>query len=431
MLGDLAEHIQEELPGDVITQMKPTERRQDAYVVPAKNVVEGMLVPVLDGEEVVFEEILEVEEFHDTTEVYDLTVEGTHNFSSNQIFCHNTIYEWAGAKPEYFLDMEGNVNNEMPELWNDKTGYWEDEGVYILDQSWRMPNEILPLAKRVITQVDERQDKQIKPHHEGGKFIPLKQPDSDRVVELINPEDTMILFRAKYQMSSFGNELIEAGIPYKDRFKTWKDEVVRLRDGLAKIKNGKPTMTGGEASKVMDELPKRALDTTYQRSTLVNRLSSKTEVTTSQVLTHIRYDRPEDSQQFRRWLQEFRTDDMNYYREMAVRNNLLKDNENLDPKGVRLNTIHGSKGREADTVILSTDTTQSVRDNMAAGALTDAERRLYYVGITRTENRLVMCQGLDDNSPTIALDTIFGPEWRDDYDWANDVVDRRRDPTAL
>jgi superfamily I DNA/RNA helicase len=122
---------------------------------------------------------------------------------------------------------------------------------------------------------------------------------------------------------------------------------------------------------------------------------------------------------------------MNYYREMAVRNNLLKDNENLDPKGVRLNTIHGSKGREADTVILSTDTTQSVRDNMAAGALTDAERRLYYVGITRTENRLVMCQGLDDNSPTIALDTIFGPEWRDDYDWANDVVDRRRDPTAL
>jgi len=58
-------------------------------------------------------------------------------------------------------------------------------------------------------------------------------------------------------------------------------------------------------------------------------------------------------------------------------------------------------------------------DNMPSGELTDAERRLYYVGITRTENRLVMCQGIDDKSPEISLDTIFGEEWREMYDWAN------------
>ena len=419
MLGDLAEHIEEGLAGDIITQMKPTERRQNAYVVPAKNVVKGMLVPVLDGDEVVFEEITEVKEFRDTTEVYDLTVEGTHNFSSNKVFTHNTIYEWAGAKPEYFLEMEGNINEKMPELWDDKTGYWEDEGVYILDQSWRMPNDILELAKMTIDKVGERQEKQIKPHHEGGQFVPLLQPSPQEVINLINPDDTMILFRAKYQMSSFGQNLIKAGIPYTDRFKTWKDDVLKLRNGLGALKNGDRLMTGAQAARVIEELPPAALPTGTNKDRLVDRFAAESEVATANVVSSTRYDRPDSEHKLRRWCKEFVTDDMNYYREMAVRNNLMMDNEHLSPHGVELETIHGSKGQEADTIILSTDSTQSVMDNMPDGTMTDAERRLYYVGITRTENRLVMCQGLDDKSPEISLDTIFGEEWREMYDWAN------------
>lgn len=330
-----------------------------------------------------------------------------------------TIYEWAGAKPEYFLDMEGNINEKMPELWDDKTGYWEDEGVYILDQSWRMPNDILELAKMTIEQVDERQEKQIKPHHEGGQFVPLLQPSPQEVINLINPDDTMILFRAKYQMSSFGQNLIKAGIPYTDRFKTWKEEVLKLRNGLAALKNGDRLMTGAQASRVIEELPPAALPTGTNKDRLVDRFAAESEVATANVVSSTRYDRPDSEHKLRRWCKEFVTDDMNYYREMAVRNNLMMDNEHLSPHGVELETIHGSKGQEADTIILSTDSTQSVMDNMPSGELTDAERRLYYVGITRTENRLVMCQGIDDKSPEISLDTIFGEEWREMYDWAN------------
>jgi superfamily I DNA/RNA helicase len=419
MLGDLSEHIQEGLAGDVITQMKPTKRRQNAYVVPASNVVEGMLVPVLDNEEVVFEEVVEVEEFQETTEVYDLTVDGTHNFSSNGVFTHNTIYEWAGAKPEYFLDMEGKVNDEMPELWEDKTGYWDSEGTYILDQSWRMPNNVLEMAKMAIEPVSDRQEKQIKPHHEGGEFIPLQSPDPSRVINLINPDDTMVLFRAKYQMSNFGDKLIEAGIPYTDRFKTWKSNVTKLRDGIAKLKNGEDTLTGGEASRIIEELPDGALDLDYSRDSVVDKLSSTKTVPSDAVLSAVRYEKPTDRYKLQRWLREFRTDDMNWYRERAVRNNLLKDNEHLSPSGVEIETIHGSKGQEADTIILSTDTTESVLDNMQQGTLNDAERRLYYVGVTRTKNRLVMCEGLDEDSPHIRLDTIFGQEWRDKYTFMN------------
>jgi superfamily I DNA/RNA helicase len=307
----------------------------------------------------------------------------------------------------------------MPELWEDKTGYWEDEGVYILDQSWRMPNDILELAKMVIEQVDERQEKQIKPHHEGGEFVPLKNPTSNEVINLINPEDTMILFRAKYHMSNFGQDLIKAGIPYTDRFKTWKDEVLNLRDGIAALKNGDRIMTGSQAARIIEELPTAALDTNSQREKVVDRFAAESEVPTAQVVSCTNYERPTTDGGVQRWCREFVTDDMNYYREMAVRRNLLMDNEHLDPEGVELETIHGSKGQEADTIILSTDSAQSVVDNMPDGELTDAERRLYYVGITRTENRLVMCEGLDNNNPKIELDTIFGKEWRKMYNWAN------------
>lgn len=330
-----------------------------------------------------------------------------------------TIYEWAGAKPEYFLNMEGNVIDEMPELWEDKTGYWEDEGVYILDQSWRMPNEILELAKMVINQVGERQEKQIKPHHEGGEFIPLYKPNPQEVINLINPNDTMILFRAKYQMNDFGRELIKAGIPFVDRFKTWKDEVLNLRDGLAALKNDKRLMTGSQAAQIIKELPEGAIKDGVPKKKLVDRFAPESEVSTSHVVKATKYGRPNDDYTLRRWCREFVSDDMNYYREMAVRNNLSMDNEHLDPEGVELETIHGSKGQEADTIILSTDTTESVLENMPEGQLNDAERRLFYVGITRTENRLVMCEGLDNKSPEIRLDTIFGKQWRQKHDWAN------------
>lgn len=339
-----------------------------------------------------------------------------------------TIYEWAGAKPEYFLNMEGRVRNEMTELWEDKTGYWEDEGVYILDQSWRMPNKILELAKMAIEKVSERQDKQIRPHHEGGEFIPLFQPSDERVIELINPNDTMILCRAKYHMKEFGESLIEAGIPYQDRFKTWKEDVIKLRDALAAVKNDKGFVAGGNAAKLIKELPDGALEHGVRRERTANKFAARNEVPTDSLLSKIRYNQPQTSRQLRRWCREFKTDDMNWFRERAVRNNLMKGNEHMTPEGIKLETIHGSKGREADTIILSTDSTKSVMENMPPDGMTDAERRLYYVGMTRTKNRLVMCEGLDSESPTLSLDQIIGKEWRGMYDWANAPVDDRPDP---
>jgi len=334
-----------------------------------------------------------------------------------------TIYEWAGARPQYFLDMEGYTHREMDKLWGDKTGYWEEDGVYILDQSWRMPNEVLNLAKTCISKVDERQEKQIKPHHEGGEFVPLRDPEPSTIMNLINHDDTMVLFRARYQIGNFSDELIDAGIPYKDyRFKnssygTWNGDSLNFRDGMRSIIKKEKTMSGAQASRIITELPDTALHKPQKRKVNSKTFSKQSEVPTEEVVNKVIYDWPEDMRTLRKWLIEF--EELNWYQGRAVRNNLQSEHINKYPDGLELTTIHGSKGQEADTIILSLSTTQSVTDNMPEGEISDAERRLYYVGMTRTENTLVMAEGMDRDSPTLTVDTILGKEWRQEYGWAN------------
>jgi len=331
-----------------------------------------------------------------------------------------TIYEWAGAKPEYFLDMGGNIVDEMPELWSDKTGYWAEDGVYILDQSWRMPNEILRLAKMCIEQVSNRQEKRIKPHHEGGTFVPLRSPSLDSVLNYVDFDDTYMLFRAKYQINSFSKKLVNEGIPYVDtRFVntnyggTWNSDTIKLRDGLRAIMRREDTMTGEQAARIIEELPLNALKD--DRKTLMTTLGSRADIPTQSLVDVVSYGWPTGTNGILKWCMEF--EEANYYQEEAVRNNLKNGYEDMYPEGFKLGTIHSSKGREAGTIVLSLDSADPIMESMPPNGINDAERRLMYVGMTRTKDTLVMIEDLDADSPSFTIDTVLGPEWRDDYEF--------------
>ena len=55
-------------------------------------------------------------------------------------------------------------------------------------------------------------------------------------------------------------------------------------------------------------------------------------------------------------------------------------------KRVRISTIHGAKGAEADNVLLTTDMSKRCWDSMIENP--DPELRVWYVGITRTRNEI-------------------------------------------
>lgn len=59
------------------------------------------------------------------------------------------------------------------------------------------------------------------------------------------------------------------------------------------------------------------------------------------------------------------------------------------PSRVHVGTIHSSKGREADNVLLMTDLTRKVYHGMRRNE--DAEHRVFYVGVTRASQRLHVC----------------------------------------
>jgi DNA helicase-2/ATP-dependent DNA helicase PcrA len=65
--------------------------------------------------------------------------------------------------------------------------------------------------------------------------------------------------------------------------------------------------------------------------------------------------------------------------------------ERLDlPPRIRLLTIHGSKGTEADNVLLLTDTSRKTHE---AGVMApDDETRTFYVAVTRAREQLVICE---------------------------------------
>jgi superfamily I DNA/RNA helicase len=64
----------------------------------------------------------------------------------------------------------------------------------------------------------------------------------------------------------------------------------------------------------------------------------------------------------------------------------------IDPSRIAcmLGTIHSSKGREADTVILFDDITEKVLGNTITPLGLEDERRVFYVGMTRAKRKLVI-----------------------------------------
>lgn len=105
--------------------------------------------------------------------------------------------------------------------------------------------------------------------------------------------------------------------------------------------------------------------------------------------------------------------ELNYYEKEALKGNLRQGNEDMSPERVRVGTIHSAKGKEADVVILATDSTQRILENMLQDtrgtdkAINDAERRLYYVGMTRASEQLVLAQGLVERENCINVSDLI------------------------
>jgi len=332
------------------------------------------------------------------------------------------VYAWQGADPQLLLEEGG-----------------ED---VILDTSYRLPSKILHTVQQEVGHIEQRQEKNLSPRTEGGTVEAVESPSMLDLVRnvrrTINTDDgsIMLLFRARYQMFRFIDEFITEGVPFQcltDQ-RMWTDRLDQYVTAVERIDEGKD-VTGLQARRLADMLQESAFGTN-ERDDLFDHIDEREEAADTDDLTEIVIDSevvgdhvpfmpgPASASDMVRKVTSFQTKSMQAYFASG-------EYEDMDRDRVRVGTIHSAKGREADHVFVGTDLTEKVVEQMAATVddptavpgceeftkttspvptLTDNERRVFYVGMSRARERLVLLENLVDGAPTLPVDVLLHNE---------------------
>ncbi|MFT4946587.1 MAG: DNA helicase-2/ATP-dependent DNA helicase PcrA [Natronomonas sp.] len=333
------------------------------------------------------------------------------------------VYAWQGADPDLLL--EEDVDDDV-----------------VLPNSYRLPSRILNVVNQEVSHIDKRQEKDLEPRKEGGTVKALRNRSmldlSREVTRTVEETDetVMILFRARYQMFQFIDEFIDEGIPFScltDQ-RMWTDRLTQYVEGVEALAADEP-LTGLQARRLADMLADSAFGT-GERDDFFDELDEMEEESGVDDLTDLDVDPgvvrehapfapdPPAAADMLRKVTSFQERSVDAYFNGPYRG--MKYNR------VRLGTIHSAKGREADHVFVATDLTEKVVEQMAATVeqsgeetpesqqftkhtspvpmLTDNERRVFYVGMSRARERLVVLENLVDGAPTLPIDVLLHNE---------------------
>ena len=366
-------------------------------------------------------EYLVIDEFQDITTLQHRVYEAWKPHVERALIAGDddqVVYAWQGADPQLLLDEAG-----------------ED---VILDNSYRLPSRVLNVVNREVRHIGKRQEKNLRPRTEGGSVETVKSPSMLDLVRDVrstveNTDETvMVLFRARYQLFRFMNEFIDDGIPFRaltDQ-RMWTDRLTDYIGAVERIDEGEP-ITGLEARRLADMLDDTAFGTNH-RDALYEALDEREEEAGVEDVAEftIKPGLIEDHAPF--MPSPASADDMlrktSQFQKQSVGAYFDGEYQDVDRDRVRVGTIHSAKGREADHVFVATDLTEKVVEQMAASVddpdavpgdepftkntdpvpiLTDNERRVFYVGMSRARERLVLLEDLVGGAPTLPVDVLL------------------------
>jgi RecA/RadA recombinase len=282
--------------------------------------------------------------------VYSLEVEKHHNYFADGILTHNCVFTWAGADVKSFLSFTGTIK--------------------VLQQSYRVPSTVHRLANQVVHRIRERQPKVWKPRDFEGHVMTYYRFED---VPIDNGE-WLILASTNYLLNPVGEWLKGKGVLF-DRSGVPSVGPTILKAVVAWERLRKNQLVGGEEVANIY----RYLDSDYvargHRSFKGDRneLYAMEQLQASYGLlsTPIWHEA----------LGKIANDKREYLISVLRRGGKLTDGSR-----VKLSTIHGAKGGEADNVLLLMDiSTKFAKEYQKNG---DNVNRLFYVGITRAKKSL-------------------------------------------
>jgi len=261
------------------------------------------------------------------------------------------VYVWAGADVQAFLEFEGKIE--------------------ILDQSYRVPARVHELANSVVRRIRTRQPKVWKPREEQGQVLTYNNFEH---VDVTNG-DWLILASTNYMLNDMHPWLKSQGILFERHGqRSIPDSVLHAVSGWERLRRG------GEVPFETVKLIYKYLDSDYIKHG--HKMLRTADPAAMYTLDLLKEKHGLLSTEI--W-HEALTKISEAQRSYIVA--LLRRGTKLTGKvPIKLSTIHGAKGGEADNVLLMGDlTTKFARDY---DRNSDDINRLLYVGITRAKQSL-------------------------------------------
>lgn len=266
------------------------------------------------------------------------------------------IYTWSGADIKTFLSLK--VQKSI-----------------VLDLSYRLPPPVFELSKVLAARISTRYEKKFNPREAEGSVVRTFDVSSVPLEE----GNWLVLSRNRCFSEEMAGYMIQRGIHFScpfanpisddvmDGIIAWealrKGEsipVERARMAYRYLKSGTGVARGFKTLDGLDDGSKVSL------AQLKQSFGLRTEDIWHKALERITM----------------------VEREYLI--SILRKHEKIRKPRVHVGTIHGSKGGEADNVLLTVDITRRVQENADRDA--DLEHRVFYVGATRAKKNLfVLC----------------------------------------
>ena len=277
---------------------------------------------------------------------------------SEKMYCagddDQAIYRWAGADVDQFINLEG--------------------GSETLVQSYRIPSSVHVVAESVAKRINRRFPKTYLPRKESGAVERINTLDS---LDL-STGNWLILSQAGYHLQAVASDLKSNGYLFNYKgHRSIGEKLSEAVNGWENLRKGKE-VSGAVAKKIYSymssgkhvqrgfkKLP--ALDEA-EFVTLQGLINNHGLLATKEMIWSEAMDKIPET-------------------ERAYITALLRRGEkfNATPR-ITASTIHGSKGGEADNVVLLTDLSPSAESEMHINP--DDMHRVFYVGVTRAKQNL-------------------------------------------
>jgi len=197
--------------------------------VPAASVRPGMTVFTEGGG---YDWVESVERVELDRPVYDINVEGTHNFVANGVVTHNSIYGFRHADIRNILDFE----RDFPEA-----------EVVKLEQNYRSTQTILSAANAVVERNRERRPKRLWTELAGGEPLQLRELSDEHEEarwvageierlgeeEGVKREDVAVFYRTNAMSRVLEDTLVRFELPYQVIGGTKFYERAEVKDAIA------------------------------------------------------------------------------------------------------------------------------------------------------------------------------------------------------